>query len=143
MSTAVLDLVLLASFLIIKLGLRVWRHWRTTRSTGFRGISGRGGSPGWFGGAHGALGLRLAVAAPDAHLTGLVQPILTVRTPVLDAIAVLIAVLGILGTWWAQSSLGRSWRIGVRGDERTDLVSGGGPFEWVRNPIFTFTILSI
>jgi protein-S-isoprenylcysteine O-methyltransferase Ste14 len=33
--------------------------------------------------------------------------------------------------------MGRSWRIGVDRDVRTDLVSRG-PFRFVRNPIFTW-----
>jgi protein-S-isoprenylcysteine O-methyltransferase Ste14 len=37
--------------------------------------------------------------------------------------------------------MGNSWRIGVRDGEHTDLVDQG-PFRWVRNPIFSFLILT-
>lgn len=44
--------------------------------------------------------------------------------------------LGGIGTVVAQLAMGDSWRIGVDTSERTELVTGG-PFEIVRNPIFT------
>lgn len=59
----------------------------------------------------------------------------------MDAVAAGFAVLGIAGTWWAQTAMGASWRIGVRGEERTELVDRG-PFRWVRNPIFSFMVLT-
>lgn len=46
------------------------------------------------------------------------------------------AVLGVVATFATQSAMGASWRIGVDEHEKTDLVRTG-PFEVVRNPIFT------
>jgi protein-S-isoprenylcysteine O-methyltransferase Ste14 len=48
-------------------------------------------------------------------------------------------VVGILLTFYAQVAMGRSWRIGVDPDERTELVTAG-PFALVRNPIFSAMI---
>lgn len=42
---------------------------------------------------------------------------------------------GLAATLRAQVEMGRSWRIGVDADERTELVTGG-TFAWSRNPIF-------
>jgi protein-S-isoprenylcysteine O-methyltransferase Ste14 len=47
-----------------------------------------------------------------------------------------------LGVFYAQGAMGSSWRIGVDESERTDLVTGG-PFRFVRNPIYTATIPSM
>ncbi len=46
---------------------------------------------------------------------------------------------GLIGTLLAQIAMGDSWRIGVDDAERTDLVTDG-PFQYVRNPIFTAMI---
>jgi protein-S-isoprenylcysteine O-methyltransferase Ste14 len=59
----------------------------------------------------------------------------------MDAVAGCLVALGIAGTSWAQAAMGSSWRIGVRQDERTELVDRG-PFRWVRNPIFSFMLLT-
>ena len=51
-------------------------------------------------------------------------------------VGLVLGVLGGIGTVVAQLAMGDSWRIGVDTSERTELVTGG-PFEIVRNPIFT------
>ena len=50
-----------------------------------------------------------------------------------------IAVLAIASAFWAQLAMGASWRIGLDRAEATALVTGG-PFRWVRNPIYTAMI---
>lgn len=47
-----------------------------------------------------------------------------------------IAPAGIGATFAAQLSMGGSWRIGVEGHERTELVTRGA-FRLARNPIFS------
>lgn len=42
----------------------------------------------------------------------------------------------------AQQAMGRSWRIGVDTDERTELVTEG-VFGLVRNPVFTAMIVAV
>ena len=49
---------------------------------------------------------------------------------------IVIAVIGIAATVYAQLDMGDSWRIGVDPSETTTLVRTG-VFGWVRNPIFT------
>jgi len=48
---------------------------------------------------------------------------------------------GIAMTYIAQVSMGDAWRIGVREDERTQLVMDG-PFAVVRNPIFSCMLVT-
>jgi protein-S-isoprenylcysteine O-methyltransferase Ste14 len=48
----------------------------------------------------------------------------------------LLAMLGIALTVWAQLDMGDSWRVGVDADETTELVQGR-VFGWVRNPIYS------
>jgi protein-S-isoprenylcysteine O-methyltransferase Ste14 len=47
-----------------------------------------------------------------------------------------LSVLGLAALLWSQSSMGDSLRIGVDPSERTALITGG-PFRWVRNPIYS------
>lgn len=127
-------LLLLLGFYAIAFGLRTYQHLRATGSTGFHGLSGRPGSAEWWGGALFGLGVGLSLLAPIAGLLGwtAAPPVSLPRL----VLGVLAAVLGIAATYGAQVSMGRSWRIGVRADERTALVTTG-PFTVVRNPIFT------
>jgi protein-S-isoprenylcysteine O-methyltransferase Ste14 len=54
----------------------------------------------------------------------------------LRVVGAVIAVVGIVLTFLAQSAMGKEWRIGVDADERTRLVTDGA-FALVRNPIYT------
>lgn len=138
MNRPVLALVLLALFVCVNFGLRTWWLWRTTGTTGFRGIS---GSPEWIGGVLFVVGLVLALTAPLAELADVVGPLLPSRPSWMDLAAAFLVAVGIAGTSWAQAAMGASWRIGVQQDEHTELV-GRGPFRWVRNPIFSFMMLT-
>lgn len=141
MTHIVIALVVLMVFLSLNFGWRTWRQWRTTGSTGFHGISGRVGSAEWFGGVLFVVGLVFGVMAPVLPLLGIGIPHLAVNWPLVDVFALLIAVLGIVGTTWAQLAMGASWRIGVQESERTEFIAHG-PFRWVRNPIFTSIIMT-
>lgn len=141
MNRPVLSLILLAVFFTIAFGLRTLHHWRATKTTGLVGIAGPIGSARWTGGVFFVLGIALAFAAPIAQLVGVAEELIRSKPPSVDIVAVAVALIGIGGTCWAQMAMGTSWRIGVREEERTDLV-GGGPFRWVRNPIFTFMLIT-
>ncbi|MCC6765835.1 MAG: isoprenylcysteine carboxylmethyltransferase family protein [Deltaproteobacteria bacterium] len=126
-----------AVFLLLAFGLRAVIHWRRTGSTGWVGLSGRPLSLEWwagvlFGGA--VLGSGLA---PVGQLAGVVQAWAAIDGGIARGLGLVCSALGITGTLWAQLAMGASWRIGVDQTARTRLVSGG-PFRFVRNPIFTW-----
>ena len=132
---ALIALVIYVLGAMVGIVWRSWWQWRRIGSTGFKGISGRVGSAEWFGG----IGLVLAVvstfAAPVLQLAGIVAPLQFLRTAWIQWSGVVIAVVGIATTVYAQLAMGTSWRIGVDGTETTTLVRSG-VFGLVRNPIF-------
>jgi protein-S-isoprenylcysteine O-methyltransferase Ste14 len=132
----VVALVLFAVFGTLALGWRSWQQRRRTGSTGFRGISGRLGSPEWFAGVGFVGALAAAVAAPVLQLTGMVSPLDFLHAWWIQAVGIVLAVVGIVATVYAQLDMGDSWRIGVDHGETTALVRTG-VFAVVRNPIFT------
>ncbi len=135
MSRPVLALLLLVLFHAIALGLRSWQQRRRTGDAGFRGLSGRPGSLEWLGGALFIAGVALGPAAALAELLGWLAP-LWQPSALGVAVGVTVALTGIAATYAAQTGMGSAWRIGVRPDERTPLVTDG-PFARVRNPIFS------
>ena len=140
MSRPVLALALLVLFYSVAFGLRTWQHLRATGSTGFRGVSGRPGSVEWVGGVLFAAGIALSLAAAVGEAVGWVSPL---WEPGLSGVLLGtgITIGGIAATYLAQVSMGKSWRIGVREDERTELVAEG-PFAVVRNPIFSCMLIT-
>lgn len=131
--------ILLVVYFALNFGWRTLRQWKTTGSSGFQGVSGRVGSVEWVGGVLFVVGLVLGVAAPVASLAGV--SLLAVPSGWQGAAAVVVALIGITGTTWAQLVMGESWRIGVNQNDRTKLIQNG-PFALVRNPIFSFMIIT-
>jgi protein-S-isoprenylcysteine O-methyltransferase Ste14 len=129
-------------FAALAFGWRSWLHWRRTGSTGFHGLSGKPGSAEWLGGVLFVLAIVATPLAALLEAAGLLAPL--VRIPEPDALAIggAVYVIGLAGTLWSQLSMGDSWRIGVRRDERTALVMRG-PYRAVRNPIFTFMVAGL
>src|SRR5687768_13744637 len=140
MNRQIAALVLLLVFHVVSFGLRTLLHYRRTGSSGFLGISLSSGPAGSIGGISFLLALVTGLAAPLAELFGLVDPLVEPSTEVAMA-GIALGIAGVVGTAWAQSSMGVSWRIGVSEKERTPLVAAG-PFRWVRNPIFGFMLLT-
>jgi protein-S-isoprenylcysteine O-methyltransferase Ste14 len=135
----VVALVLLAIFAALGFGWRSWEQRRRTGSTGFRGVGGRLGSAEWFAGVGFVVALAAALVAPVMQLVGVVSPVSVLHAPWIQATGIVIAVIGIVATVYAQVDMGDSWRIGVDPSETTTLVRAG-VFGWVRNPIFTAMI---
>ena len=135
MKPALIALLLFALYMTVAFGIRTIQHLRATGSTGFQGISGAPGSASWFGGVLFVLALVLGALAPILELGGLVGGLVELPTWVTWSGAAL-AVVGTLATYGSQVAMGKSWRIGVRDTERTELVIEG-PFRIVRNPIFS------
>ncbi|MEO7434065.1 MAG: isoprenylcysteine carboxylmethyltransferase family protein [Candidatus Binatia bacterium] len=133
-------------FLALAFGLRAALHYRQTGTTGFIGLTGSAWSTEWWAGVLFAVATIGGVLGPVAQLAGLVEPWVDRATAAGEQLGtmaveyqlgIVLTILGIAGTLWAQLAMGRSWRVGVDQDARTDLVSRG-PFRFVRNPIFTW-----
>jgi protein-S-isoprenylcysteine O-methyltransferase Ste14 len=57
--------------------------------------------------------------------------------PAALALGILLTVLGYAGTLWCYAAMGDAWRMGTNINEQTALVTGG-PYRWVRHPIYLF-----
>ncbi len=141
MERETLATVALVSILLygaVTLGGRTLLHRHDTDDSGWRGLSGRPGSAPWWG------GVLMALAAAGL----LVPPIVALALPGAAAHpARVIAggvgfVLGLGYTLHAQLAMGRSWRVGVREGEDTELCTDG-PFRGCRNPVFTGMLASL
>ncbi len=124
------------AFLVIACGWRMVLQRRWTGSTGF--VLGRfGKTP-----AERLVALMMAMSAGGIAVAigaGLAGNPLGGAEPVNGAIvaaAIAAALIAIASTFWAQLAMGASWRIGLDRTEQTELVTGG-PFQYVRNPIYT------
>ncbi|HYD46714.1 MAG TPA: isoprenylcysteine carboxylmethyltransferase family protein [Terriglobales bacterium] len=135
-AAAALALLAYLVFLGLAFGLRTLVHYRRTGSSGFVGLSGAPGSAEWCGGVLFAAAMLAGLAAPLLQLAGVVSAAPVLTRPSLQLAGVVLYLLGVAGTLWAQFAMGESWRIGVDPAARTALVAAG-PFRWVRNPIFT------
>jgi protein-S-isoprenylcysteine O-methyltransferase Ste14 len=135
----IVALALFAVFALLGFGWRSWEQRRRTGSTGFRGVSGRPGSVEWFAGFGFVAALAAAVLAPVLQLLGVVSPVDVLHAPWIQFTGIVIALIGVFATVYAQLDMGDSWRIGVDPKETTKLVRTG-VFGWVRNPIFTAMI---
>jgi protein-S-isoprenylcysteine O-methyltransferase Ste14 len=139
---ALLSLTLLVLYLALAIGGRTLLQLRSTGSSGFKGISGRPGSAEWAGGVLFVVAFALALAAPVVDLVDLIGPVTWLDGTVGHALGLLLFLLGLGGTLYAQVAMGSSWRIGVDETERTELVTTG-PFAVVRNPIFATMIPAV
>jgi len=135
----IVALVLFGVFAALGFGWRSWEQRRRTGSTGFRGVSGRLGSAEWFAGAGFVAAPAVAVLASILQLLDVVAPVAVLHAPWIQIGGIVVAIVGIFATVYAQLDMGDSWRIGVDPGETTTLVRTG-VFGWVRNPIFTAMI---
>jgi protein-S-isoprenylcysteine O-methyltransferase Ste14 len=139
-SMAIIALALFVVFAILGFGWRSWVQKRRTGSTGFKGISGRPGSVEWFAGVGFIASMATAFFAPVLQWAGIVSPLPALHATGIQVAGIVVAIIGIAATVYAQLDMGDSWRIGVDAGEVTTLVRTG-VFGWVRNPIFTAMIL--
>jgi protein-S-isoprenylcysteine O-methyltransferase Ste14 len=121
-------------YFTLVLGVRMAVHHKKTGTTGF--VARTKSATEILAGTLLLLGGALAIAAPFAKM-----PLLITTSLATDLASAALLVASTVGTWWSQSAMGRSWRIGVDDRARTELVTGG-PFRFVRNPIFSFMILA-
>jgi protein-S-isoprenylcysteine O-methyltransferase Ste14 len=135
-SAAVVALALLGVFGLLGFVWRAWLQHRRTGSTGFRGISGRMGSAEWVAGVGFVVALAVAVVGPVLQLSGVITPLPVLHADGIQIAGIVLALLGIVLTVWAQLDMGDSWRVGVDQRESTAMVHTG-MFGRVRNPIYT------
>lgn len=133
---ATFALVLYALWAALAFGLRAVVQIRRTGDSGFRGFHGVPGSAEWWAGVLFAVAVVIGVLGPVADLAGLLDPVAVLESAAVQGFGAVLAGLGVLGTLAAQLAMGDSWRVGVDPAERTTLVTAG-PFELVRNPIFS------
>jgi protein-S-isoprenylcysteine O-methyltransferase Ste14 len=131
----IVALVLFGVFAALGFGWRSWEQRRRTGSTGFRGVSGRLGSAEWFAGSGFVAAPAVAVLASILQLLDVAAPVAVLHSPWSQIGGIVVAIVGIFATVYAQLDMGDSWRIGVDPGETTTLVRTG-VFGWVRNPIF-------
>ncbi|HEV7853353.1 MAG TPA: isoprenylcysteine carboxylmethyltransferase family protein [Mycobacterium sp.] len=128
-------LLLFAVFGLLGFGWRSWLQHRHTGPPGFRGVAGCVGSVEWFSGADFVVAMAAAFFAPVLQVFGVVSSLDLVYAPWIALTGIVLAVIGIVATVYAQLDVGDSWRIGVDPSETTTLVRQG-VFGLVRNPIF-------
>lgn len=134
----------LLGFLIYVLVVFVARSWlqrRRTGDAGFRGISGRPGSLEWLGGAAFIVALIGFPSGMTLDLVGLPPFWDGEITRFAVPLGAILAISGAVGCLIAQLGMGAEWRIGVDSDERTGLITVG-LFRWMRNPVFSFMVVS-
>jgi protein-S-isoprenylcysteine O-methyltransferase Ste14 len=134
-------LAFVALWFAVLFGVRTAIHWWRTGSTGYHLFPASAGPLARIAGGTGVLGLAAAAAAPFAALYGLPGSIAALDQAAFHAIGLATCAVGLAGCLWAQLAMGESWRIGVDEDERTELVTRG-IYARVRNPIFTFMVVS-
>lgn len=134
----------LLGFLVYVVVVFVGRSWlqrRRTGDTGFRGVSGRPGSFEWLGGAAFVVALIGFPLGMVLDLAGLPSFWGDEVARFVVPLGIVLATLGALGCLLAQLGMGAEWRIGVDAEERTGLITTG-LFRWMRNPIFSFMVVS-
>lgn len=141
MSVPRLALALCLLWFVVLFVFRSFVQWRRTGSPGLKGFHGRPGSLPWLAGATASLGLVLAPLAPLGALRGWPGAGLGFASQPAHLVGAVLVLVGVAGALRAQLSMGDSWRVGVDESERTRLVTDG-LFAWVRNPIFSFILLS-
>ncbi|MGI5325096.1 methyltransferase family protein [Actinomadura nitritigenes] len=135
---AIAALLIYLVWALLAFGLRSLLQWRRTGDTGWRGTGLRPNTLQWWARLLFTGALLLGAAGPITDLAGL--PLIeALEHPAARVTGLVVAVLGVLATLAAQTSMDASWRIGVDEHERTTLVTSG-PFALARNPIFTAMI---
>ena len=131
---------MLIAFAVFTFGVRVLIQLRRTGKTGLIGLREGAGPADWLSGILFLAGMAMGAASPVLVLGDHLDPIDALDVGVLHAVGIILAAFGGLAVFGAQLGMGESWRIGVRDEERTDLITGGW-FAFCRNPIYTSMIV--
>lgn len=139
---AVAALVLYGVWFFFAFGVRIALQVRRTGSTGVRGLDRDAAPLEWFAGGLFITALAAGAMSPPLAMLDVVEPVGALDGIVGHVLGTVLAVAGIVATFAAQLAMGNSWRIGVREEERTELVADG-LFGLVRNPIYSAMIPTV
>lgn len=134
-------LLLYFVYFALAFGLRMAYHRRVTGSSGFHGISGQPGSAEWTGGVLFLAALLFGALAALLDVLDVLAPLGILDGQFGRSASFGLYWGGLFSTLAAQFAMGKSWRIGVDENDRTELVTDG-PFSVMRNPIFTAVIIT-
>jgi protein-S-isoprenylcysteine O-methyltransferase Ste14 len=137
---AELAIWLLVAFAVFTFGVRIAIQLRRTGKTGLIGLREGAGAADWGSGVLFVGGMAMGAASPVLVLGDHLDPIGALDVDLLHVIGIVLAVAGGLAVFGSQLGMGESWRIGVRDEERTALVTLGW-FALCRNPIYTSMIV--
>ena len=122
----------------------VWRGYLYSCQTGSTAVPRRSAGvrqTDFIGGAVAFVGMTATVAGAVLTVTGWLGPVRYLDCTAVRIAGTVLAVIGIGMVTVAQSGMGASWRPTVDYTERTELVRTG-LFAVIRNPIFTFIIVT-
>ena len=131
---------MLAGFVVLTLGVRVVIQLLRTGGTGLIGLRRGAGVLDWLSGILFLGGMAMSIVSLQLVLQDSLDPIGGLDTTALNVIGIVLAAAGGSAVFLAQLGMGASWRIGVRDDQDTDLVTSGW-FSVVRNPIYSAMIV--
>ena len=134
-------LFLAAAFFLVVFVFRAAIQWRRTGATGIKLFSSSMSGPELGAAVALAIGFATVVIAPLSVLLGWPGGRLLFSSDPVHWIGGACAAFGICGIFASQLAMGDSWRVGLDENEATDLVTHS-MFAWVRNPIYTFLLLS-
>jgi protein-S-isoprenylcysteine O-methyltransferase Ste14 len=137
---AELAIWLLVAFAVFTFGVRIAIQLRRTGKSGLIGLREGAGAADWGSGILFVGGMALGALSPVLVLGDHLDPIDALDVDLLHVIGGVLTVGGGLAVFAAQLGMGESWRIGVRDEERTALVTRGW-FALCRNPIYTSMIV--
>jgi protein-S-isoprenylcysteine O-methyltransferase Ste14 len=137
---AELAIWLLVAFAVFTFGVRIAIQLRRTGKTGLIGMRVGAGITDWASGILFVGGMAMGALSPVLVLGDDLDPIGSLDVDALHVIGIVLTVTGGLAVFGAQLGMGESWRIGVKDEERTALVTRGW-FALCRNPIYTSMIV--
>jgi protein-S-isoprenylcysteine O-methyltransferase Ste14 len=137
---AQLAIWMLVAFAVFTFGVRIAIQLRRTGKTGLIGLREGAGAADWGSGILFVGGMAMGAASPVLVLGDHLDPIGALDVDVLHVIGIVLAAVGGLAVFGAQLGMGESWRIGVRDEERTALITRGW-FAFCRNPIYASMIV--
>jgi protein-S-isoprenylcysteine O-methyltransferase Ste14 len=136
---AKLALALLVVFFGLGGVVRIAIQWRWTGKSGLIGLRSDAGLLDRLSGLLFVGGMGMGIASPILVVNDVIDPIDALDVTALHAIGIPLASAAGIAVFAAQLGMGESWRIGVKDEERTDLVTSGW-FSLVRNPIYAAMI---